>query len=232
MLVKLGFWQLARAEQKQTIAADLAERQQTGPLDFQQLLTKSHQHSLTGFTAKILVTPSSKGTILLDNQTFKGKVGYLAYQLVQPTASNYLLMMELGFVAAGKDRQQLPTVATLAAPQVIQGRVYQKSINPLSSQLLAENGWPMRIQNLNLPQLSEHLGQPIAPFVVQATNIEGNELPQPWQPIPMAAKKHIGYAVQWFSLAAALIVLSGYLLISKTNSRKPSEDIAKQQMSE
>ncbi len=215
ILVKLGFWQLDRAEQKQTLGAALAERQQASPLNFSQLMALSTQQAVTGFNANISVKPTPIGLILLDNQVYQSKVGYLAYQVVRPVASDQLMLIELGFIAAGFDRQQLPQVKFLATEQQISGRVYQKSINPVSSQLQAETGWPMRIQNLNLTQLSAHLSQPIAPFVVQANNIEHNPLPQPWQPIPMAAKKHIGYALQWFSLALALIILSSYLLISK-----------------
>lgn len=206
LLVKLGFWQLDRAQHKQQLAADYALRAKNPPLTSQQLLTLTTD--VTGYQAKTRVSPSYSPLIYLDNQTYQGQVGYLVYQLMQIETHAPLLLVELGFIAGQHDRSKLPKIKHIAAPIVIEGKLYQKQLNPVSYQLFAEPfAQALRIQNLNIKQLSQQLNKPILPFALQLQAGQFNQLAKPWKPIPMPAKKHLGYAVQWFGLAAAFIIL-------------------------
>ena len=206
LLVKLGFWQLDRANEKEQLHADLVYRQSLTPMSYTQLLESDYEQPMTGSRLSVTASPIPNKLILLDNQVYQGQVGYLAYQLLSVPNQNSRLLLELGFVKAPKNRQQLPAVKLLKYSQTFSGRLYQKSLNPMSPNLMPEQGWPLRIQNLDLEQLSNHLELPLAPAVLQADELN-NSLPHPWQPIPMSAQKHRGYALQWFSLAAALITL-------------------------
>ncbi|WP_041415784.1 SURF1 family protein [Shewanella halifaxensis] len=211
ILVKLGFWQLERAQYKAHWQQQLTNRQAASVLSYRQLLNFPKDEPLTGFKLKAAVTPISTDIFLLDNQVYKGKVGYLALQAVQVNESEPWLLVELGFIAASMDRAKLPSVTAITAPAMLEGRVYQKQLNPMSSELMPEAGWPKRIQNLNIPQLSEQLNMPLASAVLQPSNL-ANSYSHPWQPIPLSSQKHHGYAVQWFSMAGVFALLMGYLL--------------------
>ena len=209
LLVNLGMWQLSRAEHKQAIQTKLESNQRLGAIGFEEL--KSREVStLTGQHVVTRVTPLVEKYILLDNQVFQGTVGYLALQLVQASNGQYMLL-ERGFVAAGKNRAILPEVTWLTDPFDGEGRLYLRSNNPLSEQLMHESTQPMRIQNLNIQQLSALWKYSIEPFVLQPqTEADKGEwpYPQPWNPVPMSAGKHVGYAVQWFGMALALSILA------------------------
>ncbi|QYJ86296.1 SURF1 family protein [Shewanella mesophila] len=223
ILVKLGFWQLSRAEEKQAWQQELNERQNAEPLSFAQLIGLPIGARLTGYRLKVDVSPINTQIILLDNQVYQGTVGYLAYQAVQVKQGTPLLLVELGFVAGTMDRRQLPMVAPITSTQSLHGKLYQKSTNPLSEHLLAEPGNPLRVQNLNLTELGQLLQQEFAPAVLQPDRLLGNTLPRPWQPIPLGAQKHQGYALQWFSMAGAFLLLMLYLLIiKKKKTKKPN----------
>ncbi len=209
ILVKLGFWQLARADEKERLHTELLQRQSQSPINYQQLISTPETKALTGIRIEVEAVPIANKLILLDNQVYQGQVGYLAYQLLRVPNYDTRLLLELGFIIAPKDRRLLPQVELLQHKQNFSGRLYQKSINPLSPNLLPESGWPLRIQNLALTELAQHLDTPLAPAVLQAANLEST-LPHPWRPIPMSAQKHRGYALQWFSLALALVILLGY----------------------
>ncbi|WOT05422.1 SURF1 family protein [Shewanella youngdeokensis] len=215
VLVKLGFWQLERAEQKQQWQAALSARQNATFLSYEQLLNMTGERNLTGYKLSTQVTPVSGNVFLLDNQTVDGKVGYLAYQAVEVEPEKPWLLVELGFVVGGFDRAALPKVQQLIAPMLLTGRVYQKESNPISSDLMPESGWPMRIQNLNLIQLAKVIDKPLASVVLQPNNIPNDPLVHPWQPIPLSSQKHHGYAVQWFSMAGMFALLMLYLLFNK-----------------
>ncbi|MCG9698044.1 SURF1 family protein [Shewanella sp. Isolate11] len=226
ILVKLGFWQLDRATEKQQLQQALVVRQQTMPLRYQQVLKAKAQDPLTGYRLSLEVNAKDPRIILLDNQVYQGVVGYLAFQAVEVTANQPWLLIELGFISGTQDRRILPRIDGLTGTQELSGRLYQKSINPLSEHLLAETGNPLRIQNLNLTELAQLLQRPLAPAVLQPQRIGDkvlNQLPRPWQPIPMAAEKHQGYAVQWFSMAGAFLILMIYLLIIKIKNKHTLE---------
>ncbi|ABV89313.1 conserved hypothetical protein [Shewanella pealeana ATCC 700345] len=214
VLVKLGFWQLERAHFKANWQQQLSERQAASVLSYPQLLNISKDEALTGFKLKTSVSPVSTDIFLLDNQVYQGRVGYLALQAVQVSELEPWLLVELGFIPAGLSRSQLPNVKPISQPSVLEGRVYQKQINPMSSELMAETAWPKRIQNLNIPQIAQLIDKPLASVVLQPSNLD-NTYPHPWQPIPLSSQKHQGYAVQWFSMAGVFALLMGYLLFRK-----------------
>lgn len=217
LMVKLGLWQLSRAEEKDSWQAELHARQEQAPLSFSQLLSQTDSIPLTGFGLEVTASPVARPLLLLDNQVYQGRVGYLAYQIMEVAPSQPWLLLELGFVAAGPRRDTLPSVQRLDEAVLLKGRLYQRQTNPLSDRLLPEPGHMIRFQNLNLPALGEYLGHPLVGAVLQPLNltgldIGGQALEKPWQPIPLSAQKHRGYALQWFSMATVFAGLMLWLL--------------------
>ncbi|WP_345844812.1 SURF1 family protein [Shewanella algae] len=207
LMVKLGFWQLQRAEEKQLLAQEIAAKADAGPSSFSALLRQDPSSRLTGQKLQLSANVLSGKQLLLDNQVYQGRVGYLLLQPLQVEPEQPWLLLELGFIPAPEKRSELPEILPLPPRLTLEGRLWQKGSNPLSQELLAEAGWPKRIQNLNWPQLEHLLGHKLIPAVLQPVQLEGVDLPRPWQPLPMPAEKHLGYALQWFSMAAALLLL-------------------------
>lgn len=220
LLVKLGFWQLSRADLKDNIQSQLIVRQVSAPLSFAQLLSFPSTASLTGYRLNVTVHPIGEKIFLLDNQIFNGQVGYLALQALQITPNTPWLLVELGFIPAGLDRRQLPIFKNISEVQSLSGRLYQKQTNPMSSALMAEAGWPKRVQNLNIPQIENILNHSVAPAIFQPESILEVDLPHPWKPIPFSAQKHLGYAFQWFSMALVYALLMIYFIRSRLKKTK------------
>lgn len=213
LLVNLGAWQLSRGEEKRQLELQLETNRTNESVSFTQFLQShpdSNQPIYTGTKAYVEATPVSGMRFLLDNQTFRGKVGYLAYQLFVDSLEQHFLF-ELGFVPATNSRQTLPKVDWLDKPVSVNGRVYQRSLNPLSSDIGMEEGAVIRLQNPNIAQLSERLGINISPFMFQP-QVDPWPYPQPWKPLPMKSSKHFGYAFQWFAMSFALFMLTSGLI--------------------
>lgn len=215
ILVKLGFWQLDRAEMKERWQSELTQRQSSAPLTYTQLVSFPPTEKVTGYRLSVQASPASNHIFLLDNQVFNGLVGYLALQPMQITADGPWILLELGFVPAGLDRRILPKVKVITGEVSLNGRLYQKQANPMSSALMPESSWPKRIQNLNISAISQLLDQPLAPAVLQPDHLDGFDLPHPWTPIPLSSQKHRGYALQWFSMALAFALLILYFIYSR-----------------
>ncbi len=213
LLVNLGVWQFGRGQDKLQIEHQLASRAQLPYLPITEFIDSEME--ITGFNAKANIVQAENRLIFLDNQVDASGVGYLVYQLVRTLDSERFLLVELGFVPAGPRRHQLPEVPVRIESGIILGRLYKRSANPLSSDLMAEKMIGLRIQNLNFEQLESELKVALYPFALQPDNLDNWPLVQPWKPLPMSSAKHFGYAFQWAVMAIVWLVLMLALFFRK-----------------
>ncbi len=225
-LIKLGLWQLDRGNEKLRYEQQLTERAQLSPQRLGVVISElrdmslSGQESLnpqtlTGLKADVELADTSGLILLLDNQINQGTVGYVIYMLGEVRfedekkllVTEKQLLIDLGFVAASNDRSELPQLASITVPTKMSGRLYTRSVNPLSHELGLENTTPNRIQNLNIAALSQYAGQEVLPFVFQPQSLDSWPYELLWRPTAMKSEKHFGYSFQWFVMAAVLLFL-------------------------
>lgn len=214
VLVKLGFWQLERGHKKSQLESSLIERAHQPPQSLDQVLATQNP---TGLSIIVNGRAIPEGYLLLDNQVHNGRVGYLAYQLIEADERYWLL--ERGFVSAPASRSVLPKVNWLFGDFAYQARVYQRSENPLSNDIDPEFIAPYRIQNLNIEQISQLFGIEIQPVVIQPQT-QSWPYPQPWVPVPLSSSKHFGYATQWFMMATVFLLLIGWVSVRAYKQRR------------
>ncbi|BCB45029.1 SURF1-like protein [Vibrio alginolyticus] len=211
LLVKLGFWQLERGQEKQALEQAILARADSAYQALGEVLEENdwREGSILGKKVEANVVPQAFPVILLDNQTHQGNVGYLAFQIVSMSdESGTYALLELGFVEGIADRSILPTVTTLEVSTFISGRLYRKSANPLSSELMPEVGDAIRVQNLNIVHLNQLLNIELMPAVLQPDNLKNWPYDFPWNPLPLNSAKHFGYSIQWFSMAGVFLLLT------------------------
>ena len=238
ILIKLGLWQLERGNEKLRYEQQLSERAQQSPRSLDAVISElkgsrtqaqgsSELPSLNGLRVDVELETPSGLVVLLDNQINQGTVGYVIYMLGEvrfKDENNSLvaekqLLIDLGFVAASNDRRELPQLGNITLPTNMSGRLYTRSVNPLSHELGLENTTPKRIQNINITALSEYTGQAVLPFVFQPQSLESWPYELLWRPTAMKSEKHFGYSFQWFVMAAVLLflmLLIGYRYLKAT----------------
>ncbi|PTO90875.1 SURF1 family protein [Vibrio splendidus] len=238
ILIKLGLWQLERGNEKLRYEQQLSERAQQSPRSLDSVITEwkdsriqaqgaSEQLSLNGLKVDVELETPSGLVVLLDNQVNQGAVGYVIYMLGEvrfkdeneSLVAEKQLLIDLGFVAASNDRRELPQLGNITLPTNMSGRLYTRSVNPLSHELGLENTTPKRIQNINIKALSEYTGQAVLPFVFQPQSLESWPYELLWRPTAMKSEKHFGYSFQWFVMAAVLLflmLLIGYRYLKAT----------------
>ena len=216
-MVGLGFWQLQRADEKSAMAAAFEARQQQPPAALATLWEQPReQWSYASVTLKGHFTPDQY--LLLDNQMREGKVGYEVLDVLQLDTGDRVLVNR-GWIAGGADRQVLPQVPRPEGALELSGHVY---VAPGTPFLLAEqqldDSWPKRIQAVEMdkliPLIDVSPGHRVFPFPVRIDAGEPGALVTDWQIVNMSPIKHRAYAVQWFSMAAVLLV---YYLMRSSN---------------
>ncbi|MBJ7274968.1 SURF1 family protein [Marinobacter salarius] len=218
VLLGLGIWQLERAGEKQ---AQLEQwQQQAGSLSWSQ-------HLAAGLEAGQPVTLSgrySEVSWLLDNRTRDGAPGYEVLTLFHPVQGRPVVVNR-GWVQAPRRRDQLPDVSHPSGELSVKGRLSEFPEPPVLKSVPSDKaGWPKRTQSLSHGQARE-IESDVASLVLR---LSGPEQPgayrADWAPDRMGPQTHYGYAVQWFSLAIALVILTVVASYRKTGVRNHNDN--------
>ncbi len=209
-LVFLGYWQLQRAGEKRQVLQQIASQRSGSPMTFEQL----RQVVDPAYTQlRLRGSYQQDKVILLDNQLYQGRFGYEVvqpFEIVQPfaDAGGDVVLVSRGWVAGSLRREVLPQIETVSGVVDLVGEVYV----PLGEAFtLADTdlprGWPKRVQVLDPGALASALGEDVYPHVIRLQSGSNTALTAHWQDINVQPEKHTAYAVQWFAMSLALVIL-------------------------
>lgn len=211
LLLRLGFWQLSRAEEKRVFLASQQEEMQKEALPIAKLLAenKDLRHRRVVLEGRYDV----KHQFLLDNQFHNGKVGYAVLTPFILAVDSRTILINRGWVLMNKDRKQLPTINFIPPveelsiagvindfPQV--GLILEGADEP-------GEGWPSVVQLIDAQKISNKLKRPILDFQVQLLADQSYGYVREWKlNTRIPPEKHVAYAFQWFALAVTLTLLA------------------------
>jgi len=213
LLVSLGFWQLDRADEKRALAAAQAARMAQAPLTLVELSEDEAGASLAYTPVVLRGHFHPEFTILKDNQLREGRYGVDVLGLFLDRASGYWVLLNRGWVPADPARRSLPAVPAPAGEFTLQASVYAPPGDPytLAPERLDAISWPLLVQDTGdaalRGRLAEMLGGPLFPLELRLAPDAPAGFRRDWPLMNSSPAKHRGYAVQWFTMAAALLVL-------------------------
>lgn len=212
----LGVWQLGRAELKREMLAEsrrVLSSRTPQPAAVLGDATRADAYDWIDLKGRFVDAPA----VLLDNQQHAGRVGVRAYRVFETDAGARVLV-DLGWIALPPDRT-LPQVPRDAARTALRGLLLPPPGSGLrlgepqrqaDGPLLTMRVEPDAIaRTLRMSALARRVlrPEPEAGFGYQRDfDILPNTLPP---------EKHIGYAVQWFALALAVLVTAVLLTVRR-----------------
>jgi surfeit locus 1 family protein len=211
LLMQLGFWQLGRAEQKQTLLDQYARNQQT-----QVEITPQNAAALARYQrGQVTGRYDPSHQILLDNMP--SHTGQPGYRVLTPldTAAGWLLV-DRGWLPMGSTRTELPDIAVGDGERTITGTIDDLPRAGLDLELppvAANVPWPRLLSFPKQAALEQQLGRKLISglLLLDASQPEGYD--RVWEAhLGFKPERHIGYAVQWFALAAAAVII--FIIIS------------------
>ena len=222
IMCKLGFWQLDRAKQKedeiqafsQLTILTYAEMLEIASRDIEQL--HGRQVRLSG-----AIEPSSSW--LIDNKTHLGKVGYslVAKMNIKTDVNNapsQSILVDVGWIEGSKYREYLPEVdlpSQLTALATIKAKGFDQLMLSNSNEDAGnEGGQLIRVQSYQ--QIFQLESEDTLPIIAFAETNTIAKMPQLYKPVVMPPEKHTAYAVQWFLLALASLVVYGFASYKRT----------------
>ena len=203
--ISLGIWQIERANEKKLIIANYDKLLVSAPIALQknQMLNNWQPIETTGTYEDTIVYE--------DNAINNGKAGFKVYHLFRNDDGTFIFIHR-GFIERNLIKNNLPEVEIPAEKKSIYGttlfkqnNTFVKNIEESDSRIIQEFNASLLIDKY--PMLKDKY---LHPFLFNLDIRDVNKYQPIEKPVNMTASKHIGYAIQWFGLCAALIILTIY----------------------
>ena len=213
VFARLGYWQLQRKAEK----TELFDQFENAPaMSIPEAVASGHRFARVEGFGRF----DTERHVLVDNRIFNGRPGV---NVLTPFAveGGPLVLVNRGWLPLSRDRKSFPEIRTDDTLRTISGR-----LNLLTTQgprlgeadVLVSDRWPQLVTYLDPAPLSEALGQPVPPWLVQLdeTEPDGFEGRQ-WSAAVMEPATHGAYAVQWFALSLAAVII--WITLGVRNAR-------------
>ncbi len=217
ILTGLGVWQLYRAGEKQELLQSFENRKQQPPVALD--VAREDFGDLRFRQVQVQGVYDAGRQFLLDNQIRNGRPGYSVLTPLR-LAGGKAVLVDRGWVPQGLTRQLLPNVTIKQVDVQVTGTIYVPFGKPFSLGAIDAGGavWPRVIQYVAFPEISERLGYDLLPLVIRLSPDAPEGYLREWAPLPFTPARHIAYAVQWFGLALALLVIAAVTTAKQQNS--------------
>lgn len=220
VLISLGFWQLGRGEEKRILLDTYAERR-AAPAMSAELLPSTADPAYR--RVQLRGSFDAQHSLLLDNSIRDGKAGVELIQPFHDQSSGLWLMVNRGWLP-WPDRRTPPAFETPAEAMSLDAWVY---VSPGATFQLHPDAqgasWPKLVTaidpakvwpEMNREGFAHELRLEAGPAAYRAD----------WPVVAMGPEKHLGYAVQWFAMATALVGLYLFLGFSPPRPAKNNKN--------
>jgi surfeit locus 1 family protein len=212
----LGNWQLDRAEEKAALYASFeAGDSDQGALPINQLEADSRPFTPVTAYGRL----DSRHQLLLDAMMHGGRTGY---QVLTPLLRDGepAVLINRGWIEAESDRGSLPRLEVGEMERRVTGLAghLPEPAMRLGRADPAASDWPRVTLYPTREQVEEMLGYSVLDTLVYLDADEPDGFLRDWRPQLLSPEKHLGYAMQWFAMALALVVI--YVVV---NLRRPEE---------
>lgn len=216
LFASLGRWQLARMHEKQAMldaVRQVLKARRAQPLSAANDASRGRSYDWAEGEGRFADAPA----VLLDNQSRDERPGVRAYRLFR-AGDGATLLVELGWLPVAGDRR-MPDIAPIRGPQRIRGLLMPPPSHGLAVAVAASQAdGTILATAVDAPRLPALLGQrALPPRVLRLDPALALGYARDLDILPntLPPQRHLGYAVQWFALAAAVLATALLLTFRK-----------------
>lgn len=210
--IALGNWQLRRADEKRAIEAKLALQAKQEPLSVGAANLRGEDIEYQ--RVKVQGEFERAWPLYLDNRPLNGNAGFYLLMPFKIAGTDRYVLIERGwFPVDPHDRNKLPVVTTPEGIITIEGLAVHGigHVMQLGQAPAIQPG--AILQNLTVDELHAATRFDLQAFVIEQGSDTHDGLKREWPRSSVGIERHLGYAFQWYALAATaflFFVVTGY----------------------
>ncbi|HET7358570.1 MAG TPA: SURF1 family protein [Rhodanobacteraceae bacterium] len=224
IFVRLGVWQLHRADYKEQLLRRFATASSAPLHDFASVQSGAPADSDPHLRVRGRFLADRY--YLVDDQIHADRVGTLVYAPFQPQGEQRLLLVDLGFLAHPGENERQPRLPPLPAGATTLTGLYAPApatgLRLGGNALAKQSQWPKTAVYLDLDQVAADLRAPLYPRVLLLDPDPATPYLRQWTPATMPPARHRGYAFQWFSFALAALAI--FVILHRRRDPKTDTD--------
>jgi surfeit locus 1 family protein len=203
LFVRLGFWQLSRADEKKHMLKAYQELKERAPIAWQPGDALPLQYQPIKVEGRFL-----SDVLLLDNQHYRHQFGY---HVISPfvLGNGSMVLVDRGWLAGDVTRQKVPQVNNPSATMSLSGTTYYPSEKTwlLGDAIEQKSAQVAVIELIDTQLISQFLHKSAYPFIIRLGKKEANGYVRHWPIVAMPPQRHYAYALQWFAMALMVFLL-------------------------
>lgn len=209
ILLRLGVWQLHRADYKRTLLAQYQSSEQLSPLDFNQATADNGLAQLVRYRhVEARGHYDTEHQLLLEDMQHDDAVGYEVLTPFVLEPGQQIVMVDRGWIPK-TDSANKPALSLNPDSRSIRGVI---GILPVPGIRLGHetvpDGWPKILLYPQYETLVQLYGRQLLHPVIWLDPDQTDGYVRDWRPnVGFPPIRHLAYALQWFALAAALAVI-------------------------
>jgi len=211
-LLRLGFWQLGRAQersaQQQTYLAS-GELQATPigevPTAGLEFDTLQHQNRRVLLRGEYLNDKS----IFMIYQTYQEQIGYEVVTPFKVEGLDLIVLASRGWSGINEVEALAAALPRIEGTQELQGQIHVPTAGlAAQTNTLQDSSWPLVLRYLNPDELAPLFDAPLFPYAVRLATGQPGVLVRHWPLVLVDSGRNFSYALQWFAMAVALALVS------------------------
>ncbi len=215
-LIRLGFWQLDRLDQRRAYNQHVAERWQLEPLDVNTTTLPTDLSELEYRRVQATGEFDYSNQIILSNQTRNQAPGNV---IVTPLVldDNRAVLVARGWVSTSRSAPEYWSEYEEPEGLPVIGLIQETQLLPNGNVPTPPDSPQVEWFNINIDAIQPQMPYELLPVFILQLPEEGrsfNSLPMREEPLVLDEGSHFGYAIQWFMFA--LILGVGYFFFIQT----------------
>ena len=206
----LGFWQIDRADQKNDLNTNYADRQQDATIVLNKYNALDEKSSLLWRKVTFEGSLINNQNIIVDNQIFNKIPGFNIITPFKIKGSDYVVLVNRGWHPNLKNREMLPNINEIVGKQSLQGHIADFPVSGIKlgkNNIETLNSKIFRFQRLDVSELNYFLSANVLPYMIYLDPIVDKELYGNFKLPAPDSQKNYGYAFQWFAFAITLLII-------------------------
>jgi surfeit locus 1 family protein len=213
LFIRLGLWQLHKAEAKQALQAQSDRHVAEAPTALPESMDNPQEWRYRNVRVSGSYDPRYQ--ILLDNQVANAQAGYHVVTPFKIEHTERYILVNRGWIPALAQHSEIPPVETPSGTMEVVGNLWLPSdkIYALEEAPQATADWQTVWQNMDMKRYQQAVPFKLYPLIVRlAPESSAGGFVREWPRPAERIETHLGYAYQWFGFAATAIAI--YLFLS------------------